>query len=103
MGNRWGIQRCHEMFRLRLIYCCKTQSQGFWGVLGKHSYLWEPRTRWYKMGVFSCMNCEHLLGLSADILKCIPESCLPSCVNIKRQSLGLGVLGKIGRASCRKR
>ena len=44
-----GIQRCHEMFRLRLIYCCKTQSLGL-GVLGKHSYLWEPKTRWYNHG-----------------------------------------------------
>ena len=47
--GRFGTQRCHEMFRLRLIYCCKTQSLGL-GVLGKHSYLWEPKTRWYNHG-----------------------------------------------------
>ena len=65
--GRCGTQRCHEMFRLRLIYCCKTQSLGL-GVLGKYSYLWEPRTRWYDHGSVMSVFCDIFLNKGSGIL-----------------------------------
>ena len=58
------------MFRLRLIYCCKTQSLGL-GVLGKHSYLWEPGTRGYDHGSVMSVFCDIFLNKWSGIL---PES-----------------------------